>query len=79
MQSVSCSLVTEILKHDCNSQIIDFPGGGTGFIGKRLVSVLKTKGHDVTIISRTSGNGKISWVRLYLSLFCLLCEHRLIF
>jgi len=35
--------------------------GGTGFIGSRLVPRLQTKGHSVTILSRTAGAGKITW------------------
>jgi len=36
-------------------------GGGTGFVGKTLVPRLQNKGHQVTLLSRTEGPGKISW------------------
>jgi len=36
-------------------------GGGTGFIGKNLVPRLQSRGHQVTVLSRSSGEGKISW------------------
>ena len=41
-----------------------FSGGGTGFIGKALVDILKRKGHEVTLISRTRAPGRITWVRV---------------
>merc|ERR1712212_944494 len=36
-------------------------GGGTGFIGRHLVNTLTKSGYQVTVASRTSGSGKISW------------------
>jgi len=36
-------------------------GGGSGFIGKELSSVLRNAGHEVTLISRTNRNGSLSW------------------
>lgn len=40
-----------------------FVGGGTGFVGRELIRLLKNKGHEVTLISRQPGPGKITWVR----------------
>ncbi|KAK3702006.1 hypothetical protein QZH41_020328, partial [Actinostola sp. cb2023] len=42
-------------------------GGGTGFIGQRLQKTLKSKGHEVQIISRTKGIGRITWEEVALS------------
>lgn len=39
-----------------------FTGGGTGFVGRELMCLLKNKGHEVTVISRQPGPGKITWV-----------------
>ncbi|KAK2578144.1 hypothetical protein KPH14_001343 [Odynerus spinipes] len=36
-------------------------GGGTGFIGKRLIDLLGQQGITSTIVSRKSGRNKISW------------------
>uniref|UniRef100_A0A673FV31 NAD-dependent epimerase/dehydratase domain-containing protein n=1 Tax=Sinocyclocheilus rhinocerous TaxID=307959 RepID=A0A673FV31_9TELE len=36
-------------------------GGGSGFVGRELTRLLKSKGHEITIISRQPGPGKISW------------------
>ncbi|XP_029436068.1 epimerase family protein SDR39U1 isoform X2 [Rhinatrema bivittatum] len=36
-------------------------GGGTGFVGRALTCLLKSKGHEVTIISRSPGPGRITW------------------
>jgi uncharacterized protein YbjT (DUF2867 family) len=33
--------------------------GGTGNLGRRLVPLLRTGGHDVTIMSRTAGPGRV--------------------
>lgn len=41
------------------------PGGGTGFIGKALVDILKRAGHEVTVISRTQAPGRITWVSFF--------------
>ncbi|XP_075709256.1 epimerase family protein SDR39U1 [Rhinoderma darwinii] len=36
-------------------------GGGSGFIGQSLSQLLKSRGHQVTIISRQPGQQKITW------------------
>lgn len=36
-------------------------GGGTGFVGRELTRLLKSKGHEITLISRQPGPGKITW------------------
>lgn len=36
-------------------------GGGTGFIGKSVKRALEEDGHEVTVISRSAGRGKITW------------------
>jgi uncharacterized protein (TIGR01777 family) len=36
-------------------------GGGSGFIGSALVAALRARGDSVTIISRSSGPGRITW------------------
>ncbi|XP_069817667.1 epimerase family protein SDR39U1 [Dendropsophus ebraccatus] len=36
-------------------------GGGSGFIGQALSQLLKSRGHQVTIISRQPGQQKITW------------------
>ncbi|XP_063074544.1 epimerase family protein SDR39U1 [Engraulis encrasicolus] len=36
-------------------------GGGTGFVGRELTKLLRQKGHEVTVISRQAGPGKITW------------------
>ncbi|KAM7321525.1 hypothetical protein ACRRTK_019617 [Alexandromys fortis] len=38
-------------------------GGGTGFIGTALTQLLKARGHNVTLVSRQPGPGRITWVR----------------
>ncbi|KAM4853535.1 epimerase family protein SDR39U1 [Thomomys bottae] len=38
--------------------------GGTGFVGTALTQLLKTRGHEVTLVSRTPGPGRITWVEL---------------
>lgn len=35
--------------------------GGTGFIGRAYASFLKEKGHEVVLLSRTPGKGRIVW------------------
>ncbi|KAK7945000.1 hypothetical protein WMY93_000728 [Mugilogobius chulae] len=39
-------------------------GGGSGFVGRELTRLLKNKGHEVTVISRQPGPGKITWTEL---------------
>lgn len=39
-------------------------GGGSGFVGRELTRLLKHKGHEVTVISRQPGPGKITWNEL---------------
>lgn len=39
-------------------------GGGTGFVGKHLKSLLTSKGHDVINISRKAAPGVITWDEL---------------
>nr|XP_034991514.1 epimerase family protein SDR39U1 [Zootoca vivipara] len=36
-------------------------GGGTGFVGRALTQLLRSRGHDVTLISRHPGKGRITW------------------
>ncbi|KAI1901241.1 hypothetical protein AGOR_G00032270 [Albula goreensis] len=36
-------------------------GGGSGFVGRELTRLLRKKGHEITIISRQPGPGKITW------------------
>ncbi|XP_054572463.1 epimerase family protein SDR39U1 isoform X2 [Eptesicus fuscus] len=39
-------------------------GGGTGFIGTALSQLLKARGHEVTLVSRQPGPGRITWDEL---------------
>ncbi|XP_077983027.1 epimerase family protein SDR39U1-like [Glandiceps talaboti] len=39
-------------------------GGGSGFIGSAIRKLLQRKGHDVVCISRTPGQGKLTWTEL---------------
>ncbi|GAA6081651.1 epimerase family protein SDR39U1 [Tachysurus ichikawai] len=39
-------------------------GGGSGFVGRELTKLLKVKGHEVTIISRQPGVGRVTWTEL---------------
>ncbi|XP_077796925.1 epimerase family protein SDR39U1 isoform X5 [Macaca mulatta] len=36
-------------------------GGGTGFIGTALSQLLNARGHEVTLVSRQPGPGRITW------------------
>ncbi|XP_053558230.1 epimerase family protein SDR39U1 [Bombina bombina] len=36
-------------------------GGGRGFVGQSLTRLLRSQGHEVTIISRQPGDGRITW------------------
>lgn len=47
-----------------NKVFCSFIGGGTGFIGSALTFLLKSKGYEVTIISRMPGPQRITWVSL---------------
>ncbi|XP_053739081.1 epimerase family protein SDR39U1 [Synchiropus splendidus] len=39
-------------------------GGGSGFVGRELTRLLRGKGHEVTVISRQPGPGRITWSQL---------------
>ena len=39
-------------------------GGGTGFIGRNLHKILKSRGHTVTLISRNPGRDRVTWKEL---------------
>ncbi|XP_069094397.1 epimerase family protein SDR39U1 [Pleurodeles waltl] len=39
-------------------------GGGTGFLGRTLTRLLKSRGHDVTVVSRQPGEEQITWGNL---------------
>uniref|UniRef100_A0A8C8RZ34 Short chain dehydrogenase/reductase family 39U member 1 n=1 Tax=Pelusios castaneus TaxID=367368 RepID=A0A8C8RZ34_9SAUR len=39
-------------------------GGGTGFVGKALGQLLRSRGHEVTCVSRRQGPDRISWDEL---------------
>ncbi|XP_042542263.1 epimerase family protein SDR39U1 isoform X1 [Dipodomys spectabilis] len=39
-------------------------GGGTGFVGTALTQLLKARGHEVTLVSRKPGPGRITWDEL---------------
>ncbi|XP_049624167.1 epimerase family protein SDR39U1 [Suncus etruscus] len=39
-------------------------GGGTGFVGTALTQLLKARGHEVTLVSRKPGPGRITWEEL---------------
>uniref|UniRef100_A0A8C5S9T9 Short chain dehydrogenase/reductase family 39U member 1 n=1 Tax=Laticauda laticaudata TaxID=8630 RepID=A0A8C5S9T9_LATLA len=39
-------------------------GGGTGFIGRNLSRVLRSQGHEVTLISRQPGKNRLTWDEL---------------
>ncbi|XP_008495060.1 epimerase family protein SDR39U1 isoform X1 [Calypte anna] len=39
-------------------------GGGTGFVGRTLTQLLRSRGHEVTHISREGGKDRISWGEL---------------
>nr|XP_020029654.1 epimerase family protein SDR39U1 isoform X1 [Castor canadensis] len=39
-------------------------GGGTGFVGTALTQLLKARGHEVTLVSRQPGPGRITWDEL---------------
>ncbi|XP_043914791.1 epimerase family protein SDR39U1 [Protopterus annectens] len=36
-------------------------GGGSGFVGRALTRLLKSRGHDITLISRHPGPNRITW------------------
>ena len=35
--------------------------GATGLIGSRLVAALRERGDDITILSRSAGEGRVQW------------------
>ena len=35
--------------------------GGTGFVGRAFVASLEQDGHDVVIVSRKPGPGRVDW------------------
>ncbi|XP_074782647.1 epimerase family protein SDR39U1 isoform X4 [Athene noctua] len=39
-------------------------GGGTGFVGRALTQLLRSRGHEVTHVSRQGGEGRIAWEKL---------------
>ncbi|XP_032567000.1 epimerase family protein SDR39U1 isoform X1 [Chiroxiphia lanceolata] len=39
-------------------------GGGTGFVGRALTQLLRSRGHQVTHVSRQGGKDRISWEEL---------------
>ncbi|XP_074413609.1 epimerase family protein SDR39U1 [Zonotrichia albicollis] len=39
-------------------------GGGTGFVGRALTQLLRSRGHQVTHVSRRGGTDRISWEEL---------------
>ncbi|XP_075027117.1 epimerase family protein SDR39U1-like isoform X1 [Calonectris borealis] len=39
-------------------------GGGTGFVGRALTQLLRSRGHEVIHVSRQGGEGRISWEEL---------------
>ncbi|XP_071433684.1 epimerase family protein SDR39U1 isoform X2 [Pithys albifrons albifrons] len=39
-------------------------GGGTGFVGRALTQLLRSRGHQVTHVSRQGGKDRISWKEL---------------
>jgi uncharacterized protein len=36
-------------------------GGGSGYVGRALVSSLRADGHEVTVVSRSAGAGTVAW------------------
>ena len=36
-------------------------GGGSGYVGRALVASLRADGHEVTTVSRSPGDGAVSW------------------
>lgn len=60
------TLGVEVFLHDYRCGTVSLPlpvGGGTGFVGRELIRLLRNKGHEVTLISRQPGPGKITWVQ----------------
>lgn len=53
-----------VCKFILNTVFCSIIGGGTGFIGSALTYLLKSKGYEVTIISRMPGPQRITWVSL---------------
>jgi uncharacterized protein len=36
-------------------------GGGSGYVGQALVRSLEADGHEVVVVSRHTGPGRVSW------------------
>ncbi|XP_060150666.1 epimerase family protein SDR39U1 isoform X2 [Globicephala melas] len=54
------AVVLEVDSKSCAGAL----GGGTGFIGTALTQLLKARGHEVTLVSRKPGAGRITWDEL---------------
>ena len=39
-------------------------GGGTGFIGRHLTSILKENGYKVMLVSRKAAPDRVTWVNI---------------
>nr|XP_060636103.1 epimerase family protein SDR39U1 [Anolis sagrei ordinatus] len=39
-------------------------GGGSGFVGRALTRLLKDRGHEVTLVSRSPGKNRVTWDEL---------------
>ncbi|XP_069489870.1 epimerase family protein SDR39U1 isoform X3 [Ambystoma mexicanum] len=50
--------------HRWSRPLANLKGGGTGFLGRALTRLLKSRGHEVTVVSRQPGEGRITWADL---------------